>query len=184
MYWPEASQRVQWLRLALALPGARVPSLVGELRCPTSCTVQPKKRKYWPDPFICFSMIAVEVLAYTSITWCNYIFLFVVRIIKSPSRCDVYNTVLYIITILPIRSPGLVHILEICTLKQHLSCWPSPSCWKPPCHSLFLLAFLDSRCKWDHREFVFLWLTSLSTVSSRSIHVVANGRISFFLMAE
>ena len=70
-----------------------------------------KKRKYWPDPFICFSMIAVEVLAYTSITLCNYIFLFVVRIIKSPSRFDVYNTVLYIITILPIRSPGLVHIL-------------------------------------------------------------------------
>ena len=56
-------------------------------------------------------MIAVEVLAYTSIILCNYIFLFVVRIIKSPSRFDVYNTVLYIITILHIRSPGLVHIL-------------------------------------------------------------------------
>ena len=70
-----------------------------------------KKRKYWPDPFIYFSMIAVEVLAYTSIALCNYIFLFAVRIIKSPSSFDVCNTVLYIITILHIRSPGLVHML-------------------------------------------------------------------------
>ena len=32
--------------------------------------------------------------------------------------------------------------------------------------------------------FVFLWLMSLSMIPSRSVHVVTNGRISFFLMAE
>ena len=32
--------------------------------------------------------------------------------------------------------------------------------------------------------FVFVWLTSLSMTISRSIHVAANGIISFFLMAE
>ena len=31
---------------------------------------------------------------------------------------------------------------------------------------------------------VFLWLISLSIIISRSIHTVANGRISFFLMAN
>ena len=32
--------------------------------------------------------------------------------------------------------------------------------------------------------FVFLWLTSLSMIISRSIRVAANGIISFFFMAE
>ena len=32
--------------------------------------------------------------------------------------------------------------------------------------------------------FVFVWLTSLSMIISRSIHVAANGIISFFFMAE
>ena len=32
--------------------------------------------------------------------------------------------------------------------------------------------------------FVFLWLTSLSMIISRSIHFAANGIISFFLKVE
>ena len=32
--------------------------------------------------------------------------------------------------------------------------------------------------------FVFVWLTSLSVIISRSIHIAANGIISFFFMAE
>ena len=31
---------------------------------------------------------------------------------------------------------------------------------------------------------IFVWLTSLSMIISRSIHVAANGIISFFFMAE
>ena len=38
--------------------------------------------------------------------------------------------------------------------------------------------FLDSTCKWYHKIFVFLWLTSLNIIFSGSIHVVPNGNIS------
>ena len=41
--------------------------------------------------------------------------------------------------------------------------------------------FLDSTDKWHHIIFVFLCLTSLSILISRSIHVATNGNISFFL---
>ena len=41
--------------------------------------------------------------------------------------------------------------------------------------------FLDSTYKWNHAIFEFLWLTSLSRLSSRSINVAGNGRISFFM---
>ena len=44
--------------------------------------------------------------------------------------------------------------------------------------------FLDSTCKWHHVTFVLLWLTLLSMTISRSIHVTANGIISFFFMSE
>ena len=40
---------------------------------------------------------------------------------------------------------------------------------------------LDSMYKRDYTVLVFLWFISLSTMPSRSIHVVKNGRISFFL---
>ena len=34
---------------------------------------------------------------------------------------------------------------------------------------------------WDHMAFVFLWLTSLSIIPSRSIHVATNGMLLCFL---
>ena len=46
------------------------------------------------------------------------------------------------------------------------------------------LDFLASTYKWDHTVFIFLWLISLSIISLSSIHVVANGQIFFFFMAE
>ena len=52
-------------------------------------------------------------------------------------------------------------------------------------YSLFLQAWLFKILHmWYHTVLVFLWLVSLSIMPSRSIHVVANGRISFFLMSE
>ena len=41
--------------------------------------------------------------------------------------------------------------------------------------------YLDSTSKWCHTVFVILWLISLSIMTSRAIHVAANGKISFFL---
>ena len=43
------------------------------------------------------------------------------------------------------------------------------------------IIFLDSTYKWYHMIFVFLLLTSLSMIISRSIYVAANDIISFFL---
>ena len=42
---------------------------------------------------------------------------------------------------------------------------------------------LDSTYK-SYMIFVFVWLTSLSMIISRSIHVAENGIISYFFMAE
>ena len=44
---------------------------------------------------------------------------------------------------------------------------------------------LDSTHKWQDTVLVFLfWLTSLSLIASRSVHVAAHGIIAFFFMAE
>ena len=42
----------------------------------------------------------------------------------------------------------------------------------------------DSIYKWDHTVFVFLSDISVSIMSVRSIHIVSNARVSFFLMIE
>ena len=43
-----------------------------------------------------------------------------------------------------------------------------------------MFCFLDSTYMWDHTIFVFLWIISLSLMSSRSIHVFVNGKFSSF----
>ena len=45
----------------------------------------------------------------------------------------------------------------------------------------FVPIFLDPICKWYHMIFVFVWLTSLSMISPRSIHVGANDIMCSFL---
>ena len=47
-----------------------------------------------------------------------------------------------------------------------------------------LLWFLDSTYEWNHMVFFFFWLISLSIISSRSIHVVTNGKMSSFFVAN
>ena len=69
------------------------------------------------------------------------------------------------------------------------ACWPTsphffhrPHTWQS---TLFKFRFLDSTYKWDHAVFVFLWLICfIRTYFTRSIHIIVNGRISFFLMAD
>ena len=48
------------------------------------------------------------------------------------------------------------------------------------CYSIMFCFFKDSINMWNHTVFVFLWLISLSILHSRFIHVVSNGKISFF----
>ena len=42
------------------------------------------------------------------------------------------------------------------------------------------IILLDSTYKWYHMIFVFVWLTLLSMIISRSVHITTNGIISFF----
>ena len=72
---------------------------------------------------------------------------------------------------------------------QHLFISPTPSAWQPLFYFLFLWGlifffFSDFTCKWYHAVFVFLWLILLNIMPSKSIHVVLNGRIIFFLTGE
>ena len=68
---------------------------------------------------------------------------------------------------------------------------PTPFCLFSVSMSLFLFCyvcplfcFLDSTYNWNSMVFVFSWLISLSMIPSGSIHVVTNGKVSFFFMAE
>ena len=50
---------------------------------------------------------------------------------------------------------------------------------------VYLFCSLDSTYKWNYMVFVFsFWLISLSIISCRSIHDVANGKISLFFMTK
>lgn len=57
-----------------------------------------------------------------------------------------------------------------------------------PSLSLFsfvrLFCFFNSACKWNHMISVFLWPISLSIIHCGCIHVVADGKISFCLVAD
>ena len=110
--------------------------------------------------------------------------------IYSLSNFQIYTAVfLTIITVLYITSPALIHLiigsLYPLTAFTHFPYPypPPPHLWQPLICSLFLsLVFLDPTSKWDHT--VFLCLTfSLSMIPSGFIHVVANGRISFFFFS-
>ena len=112
------------------------------------------------------------------------------------SNFQIYNTVLLTIVImLYITPPGLIFFITAslnlltpfthCTDTSHS---PSLSTINQfsvlyICELGFLFVFcfvLDSTCRWDYTVFVFLWLISLSIMPSRSVHVVPNGKVSFF----
>ena len=55
----------------------------------------------------------------------------------------------------------------------------SPTCFCIyVCFYFVLFCVLGSTYKWDHRVFVFLWLISTNIITSRSIYIVENGKIS------
>ena len=134
-------------------------------------------------------MIAIIVLANTSLTSHYQHFFFVLGIIKiwSVSKFYDYHVTLWcIITILIIRAPGLIRLL-VCSLKCHLSISSTHQSLVTTILlsvSTSLALFLDSNFKWYHTVFVFLWLISLSIMLSRSILIVKKmGRfLSFSLL--
>ena len=52
------------------------------------------------------------------------------------------------------------------------------------CSVCLFILFLGSTSKWNHIVFVFLCMTSLSMVPSRSINADTNGKISFLFIAK
>ena len=93
-------------------------------------------------------------------------------------KCSMqYSIIIY--TIVYIVPPGLI--------TRSLYFWPSlPSC--PPSahatdnHQSVLCIFVLKFDRWDHIVFVFVWFKSFSIMPSRSIHIITNGKIWFFLM--
>ena len=82
-----------------------------------------------------------------------------------------------------LESLSLVHpffpLLYARPLRQPSVC--SLSWWVCFCPYCLLVR---STCEWNTMVFVFLWLISCHVMLSRSIHVFANGKISFSFMAE
>ena len=109
---------------------------------------------------------------------------------KEIHSCWLYSHTVYFIPV--------TFQLKVCT-----SCSPSPISFSPQALllpsgnylssvsitvsvlCLFICCFSDYTYEWNHSVFVFLsWLISLSVIPSCPIHVVANGKISFFFMAN
>ena len=72
---------------------------------------------------------------------------------------------------------------SLCPSTDIYLCSPIP---KPMATTILLstsvsFMFSDATYKWDHTVFVFLWLISLSIMSSRLIHVITSGRIPLIL---
>ena len=125
----------------------------------------------------------------------QYIFL-MMRTFKiySLNNFQICNTVLLtLVAILYITSPWLIyHIsgnLYLLTPFTHPT-HPLPL-WQPPVWSLCLWACFVCILKIPHIGeiihylfLLFVWLISFSLMPSKSIHIVANGEISFFFMAE
>ena len=76
--------------------------------------------------------------------------------------------------------------LYFLTTSTHFSYPPPPTLATTNSFSVsvrFFFFLKDSRCKWDHKIFVFssVWFVALSIMPSGFIHVIANGRIFFFI---
>ena len=77
--------------------------------------------------------------------------------------------------------------LEICTFwtpslsSRHL---PSPRSHDSILHFYDFWMFLDYTNKWGHKAFIVVWLLLLSTMSSRSIHVVVKDMLFCFIYGQ
>ena len=75
--------------------------------------------------------------------------------------------------------PSLPSAFHPATTSLASACDPFLFCrWVHKCQTL------DCTHKWCHMVFVFIWLTSLGIIISRSIPVAADGIIASFFMAE
>lgn len=81
-----------------------------------------------------------------------------------------------------IRSSEHIYLMTKCIpLDQHLPIFRILSPWQPPFNYVFMIwLFKKVPHRMKHTIVVLVWLILLSVKPSRFIHVVTNGRISFF----
>ena len=137
----------------------------------------------------CDMISTIKLIFYTSITSLLPFFVCIVRTLKiySLRKFQVYSTVLLTIISMLLLEPQTLFILQ---LKVY-TLWPAsphfPSI-QPMTTIILLSASVSSTfliCVRSHSIYLScVWLISLSLMSSMFIHVVANGKISFFCMAE
>ena len=91
------------------------------------------------------------------------------------------NHSIYLSVHMPIPNPQSIppHLSPLVTIKFVFKVYKSVSVLQINS----FVSFLDFTYKWYVLSFT-IWLTSLSTVISRSAHIAANGIISFFCMIE
>ena len=136
-------------------------------------------------------MIITAVINVHHCTLLVQVFLLVVRTCKiySLSSFQMCGTVsLTIFTMLYVTSLWLIYfITEICTFTLFTNFLPSPLATTNLVSvsiNSFLFYFLDSTYNWDHTVFVFVCLMYFRMIPSGIIHVVADSKISFSLVAE
>ena len=106
------------------------------------------------------------------------------------SSHKIVTILLTILLMLYITSLWLIYFITGSLYLFHIFCPPHFSpLWQPPfcslylwvCFNFVLFCFLDSTYTRDPMEFSFsVWLISLNIIPSKSIHVAANDKISFF----
>lgn len=128
-----------------------------------------------------FTTIRLVTISFTSGNY-HFVVVAMVRTLKfdSHSNFEVCKTILLTtVTMLYLRSPGLILLITECLDPLTII---FPYSWPPGHHYLTPYFYKFDTFKIPHvRSYsIFLWLTSLTIMPSRSIHVVVNGRISFF----
>ena len=112
---------------------------------------------------------------------CIYIYMFLFRFCSIIGCCKILHTVpwaLQQISVVP------SHVQYLCVNSSFIpfgNKFVSWCLWVSLFCKFICIIFFDSTYKWYDMIFVFLCLTSLSMMISRSIHVATNGIISFFL---
>ena len=141
---------------------------------------------------VCVYGMAIETLCPFFIKWICHVTLY---------KFKVYSLLLQYTDILwlPIQwyLSYYIIIFSLCIILYFRSLFFFTTCYKSvPLNTITLIlhphslvntifTFLDSTCKQNHKYLPFsVWLILLSIMHSRSIHMVTNGRIFSYLIAE
>ena len=184
--------RRKWQPTPVFLPGQFHGQRSPEGYSPWGCRVRHTAQ---PCLLVCFWSVIALQLSVSSyyITWWSICFQKITMInLVTISQYTVAH-IFAISPLLDILHPQLIVLqLEVCisySPSPIFLFYPTPTPWQPPVCSLYLwlcfcFVFSFVLYKGNHTIIVFLWLILLSIITARSINIVKNSKISFFLMAK